>query len=152
MPFLSVSVRFQFAVLPCAASGVPYEAIFFYLLPALCFSQNALASDTSGPSDELALNAKQVQALGVVTAALPAKQSGVVSGLPAQVVIPHNQLFVISTPFPAMVEQTLVGVGDSVRKGQPIARLQSPALVEAQRGLLQARCAKPARSAESRPR
>ena len=114
------------------------KAIFFYLLPALCFSQNALASDTSGPSDELALNAKQVQALGVVTAALPAKQSGVVSGLPAQVVIPHNQLFVISTPFPAMVEQTLVGVGDSVRKGQPIARLQSPALVEAQRGLLQA--------------
>ncbi|OGS75008.1 MAG: efflux transporter periplasmic adaptor subunit [Gallionellales bacterium GWA2_55_18] len=107
-------------------------------MPALCFSQNALASDTSGPSDELALNAKQVQALGVVTAALPAKQSGVVSGLPAQVVIPHNQLFVISTPFPAMVEQTLVGVGDSVRKGQPIARLQSPALVEAQRGLLQA--------------
>ncbi len=88
--------------------------------------------------DDVALSAKQAQALGIVTAALPSKHSGEVSGLPAQVVIPPNQMFVISTPLPAMVEQTLVGVGDSVKKGQPIARLQSPALAEAQRGLLQA--------------
>lgn len=88
--------------------------------------------------DDIELSAEQAQALGIVTAALPGKQSGEVPGLPAQVVIPSNQMFVISTSLPAMVEQTLVGVGDSVRKGQPIARLQSPALAEAQRGLLQA--------------
>ena len=88
--------------------------------------------------DDITLSAKQVQALGIETANLPSKQSGEVSGLPAQVVIPGNQLFVISAPLPAVVEQTLVGVGDSVKKGQPIARLQSPALAEAQRGLLQA--------------
>ena len=88
--------------------------------------------------DDIAISAKQAQTLGITTAALPRKQSGEVSGLPAQVVIPPNQMFVISTPLPAMVEQTLVGVGDSVKKGQPIARLQSPALAEAQRGLLQA--------------
>jgi len=88
--------------------------------------------------DDVALSAKQAQALGIVTAVLSGKHSGEVSGLPAQVVIPANQMFVISTPLPAMVEQTLVGVGDSVRKGQPIARLQSPALAEAQRGLVQA--------------
>ena len=58
--------------------------------------------------------------------------------MPAQVVIPGNQLFTVSTPLPAMVEQTLVGVGDPVRKGQTLASLQSPALAEAQRGLLQA--------------
>ncbi len=108
------------------------KTIFFNFLLALCISQNASASD------ELALNPKQIQALGITTAALPSKQSGDISGLPAQVVIPPNQLFIISTPLPAMVEQTLVGVGDSVRKGQPIARLQSPALAEAQRDLLQA--------------
>ena len=88
--------------------------------------------------DDIALSAKQAQALGITTAVLPGKQSGEVSGLPAQVVIPPNQMFVISTPLPAMVEQTLFGVGDSVKKGQPIARLQSPALAEAQRGLVQA--------------
>jgi RND family efflux transporter MFP subunit len=37
-----------------------------------------------------------------------------------------------------MVEQTLVGIGDTVKKGQVLATLQSPALAEAQRGLLQA--------------
>lgn len=100
-------------------------------LAALSIAQFAWAGD------DIALSAKQVQALGITTAALPAKQSGEVSGLPAQVVIPGNQMFVISTPLPAMIEQILVGVGDSVKKGQPIARLQSPALAETQRGLLQ---------------
>lgn len=45
---------------------------------------------------------------------------------------------VVSTPLPALVEQILVSVGDNVKKGQVLARLQSPALAEAQRGLLQA--------------
>lgn len=98
----------------------------------LAYAHVALAGD------EIALSAQQIQALGIVSAALPNKQSGEVSGLPAQVVVPGNQLFVISTPLPAMVEQTLVGVGDSVSKGETIALLQSPALAEAQRGLLQA--------------
>ncbi|MDO8351506.1 MAG: efflux RND transporter periplasmic adaptor subunit [Gallionella sp.] len=97
----------------------------------------ALSAIQSGYADEnIVVNTQQIQALGITTTALPAKHTGEISGLPAQVVIPGNQLFVISTPLPAMVEQTLVGVGDSVRKGQPIARLQSPALAEAQRGLL----------------
>src|ERR1035437_4641767 len=98
-----------------------------------------LSTIQPGFADEnIVVSAKQVQSLGITTATLPGKQSGEVSGLPAQVVIPGNQLFIISTPLPAMIEQTLVGVGDSVKKGQPIARLQSPALAEAQRGLLQA--------------
>ncbi len=88
-------------------------------------------------AEELALNPGQVKTLGIVSAALPAKQQGELAGLPAQVVIPGNQLFTISTPLPAMVEQTLVGVGDPVKKGQTLATLQSPALAEAQRGLLQ---------------
>jgi RND family efflux transporter MFP subunit len=88
-------------------------------------------------AEELALNASQAKTLGIVSAPLPAKQQGELAGLPAQVVIPGNQLFTISTPLPAMVEQTLVGVGDPVKKGQTLATLQSPALAEAQRGLLQ---------------
>jgi RND family efflux transporter MFP subunit len=87
---------------------------------------------------ELALSPKQIQALGILTAPLPPKSSGELAGLPAQVVIPANQLFIVSTPLPALVEQILVGVGDQVHKGQVLARLQSPALAEAQRGYLQA--------------
>lgn len=97
----------------------------------------ALSVIQSGYAEgNIVINAGQIQSLGITTAVLPDKHSGEISGLPAQVVIPGNQLLVISTPLPAMVEQTLVGVGDSVKKGQPIARLQSPALAEAQRGLL----------------
>ncbi len=88
-------------------------------------------------AEELAMSASQIQTLGIVSAPLPARQQGELAGMPAQVVIPGNQQFTISTPLPAMVEQTLVGVGDSVKKGQPLAILQSPALAEAQRGLLQ---------------
>lgn len=97
----------------------------------------ALSVIQSGYAEEnIVINAGQIQSLGITTVVLPDKRSGEIPGLPAQVVIPGNQLFVISTPLPAMVEQTLAGVGDSVKKGQPIARLQSPALAEAQRGLL----------------
>jgi RND family efflux transporter MFP subunit len=93
---------------------------------------------TSQAAEAVSISAAQIQALGITTIALPNKRSGDVSGLPAQVIIPGNQLFVISTPLPAMIEQILVGVGDSVKKGQPIALLQSPALAEAQRSFLQA--------------
>ena len=89
-------------------------------------------------SDNLELSPKQIQALGISTAPLPPKSTGEIAGIPAQVVIPGNQLFIVSTPLPAMVEQTLVGIGDHVHKGQVLARLQSPALAEAQRGFLQA--------------
>jgi membrane fusion protein, heavy metal efflux system len=88
--------------------------------------------------NSIVLSPAQIQTLGISTAALPNKNSGEVSGLPAQVVVPGNQLFVISTAMPALVEQTLVGVGDSVKKGQVLARLQSPAFAEAQRGYVQA--------------
>lgn len=88
-------------------------------------------------AEDLVVTASQIQTLGIVSAPLPPRQQGELAGMPAQVVIPGNQLFTISTPLPAMVEQTLVGIGDPVKKGQPLATLQSPALAEAQRGLLQ---------------
>ena len=103
-----------------------------FLLAALCLTPSAFAAD------ELTLSANQKQTLGIATAPLPPKQQGELAGMPAQVVIPGNQLFTVSTPLAAMVEQTLVGIGDAVRKGQVLATLQSPALAEAQRGLLQA--------------
>ncbi len=89
-------------------------------------------------ASDVILSAQQAKTLGITTAALPNKSAGEVSGLPAQVVVPGNQLHVMSSPMPGLVEQTLVGVGDSVKKGQVLATLQSPAFAEAQRGFLQA--------------
>lgn len=105
----------------------------------ICISVLAIFQLTqSASAQELTLSEIQINKLGILTASLPPKQQGELSGMPAQVVIPSNQLFTVSTPLAAMIEQTLVGVGDSVSKGQVLATLQSPALAEAQRGLLQA--------------
>lgn len=103
----------------------------------LCHLILSLPLTLSAQAEELTLNATQMQTLGIISAPLPARQSGELSGMPAQVVIPGNQLFTISTPLSGMIEQTLVGVGDPVKKGQKLASMQSPALAEAQRGLLQ---------------
>jgi RND family efflux transporter MFP subunit len=91
-----------------------------------------------GAAQDIPLNETQIGKLGIAVAALPPQKQGELSGLPAQVAIPGDQLHTISTPLAAMVEQVLVGVGDAVKKGQVLARLQSPAFVEAQRSLLQA--------------
>ncbi len=107
------------------------RSIFSFLL-LLCVSAGTVFAK------DIELNAQQIQALGISTAKLPSRSAGELAGIPAQVVIPGNQLFIVSTPMAAMVEQTLVGVGDHVHKGQTLARLQSPALAEAQRGMLQA--------------
>ena len=105
---------------------------YLYLCALLSCSMSVYAND------ELLLSISQKQKLGISSAPLPPKKQGELAGMPAQVVIPGNQLFTISTPLAAMVEQMLVGVGDTVKKGQLLATLQSPALAEAQRGLLQA--------------
>ncbi|MDD4963902.1 MAG: efflux RND transporter periplasmic adaptor subunit [Gallionella sp.] len=97
-----------------------------------------LLAQSAWAGEEILFSAQQIKTLGISSALLPEKKSGEVSGLPAQIVVPGNQLFVVSTPLPALLEQSLVGVGDHVNKGQIIAYLQSPALAEGQRGLLQA--------------
>lgn len=109
-----------------------YKAFIFAGFITLTLTQACYADDA------IAINNEQIQALGITTSPLPSKQHGEISGLPAQVIIPRNQLFVISTPLAAMIEKTLVGIGDRVKKGQTIARLQSPALAETQRAFLQA--------------
>lgn len=103
--------------------------LMLLLLP-IC--QNAMAAD------EIMLKPEQIQSIGISTERLSATLSGELSGMPAQVTVPSNQLFIITSPLPALIEQTVAGVGDTVKKGQLLARLQSPALAEAQRGLLQA--------------
>lgn len=108
--------------------------------PTFCLSLLAgcLLSTFACAGEDIALNAQQIKTLNIEIAPLPAQQFGELAGMPAQVIIPGNQLFVISAPLAAMVEQAIAGVGDTVKKGQTLARLQSPTLAETQRGLIQA--------------
>ena len=103
----------------------------------LAFLIALLAALPALAADDIALSGEQIKSLGITTAPLPSKHEGEIAGLPAQAVIPDGQMHLVSTMLPATVEQVLAGVGDSVKKGQVLARLQSPALAEAQRGLLE---------------
>jgi len=93
---------------------------------------------TVSAADELALTADQIAALNIVTA-LPVADGGTsASSLSATVVVPNSQMFVVSTPLPALVEALQAAVGQQVKRGQPLARLKSPQLAEAQSALLRA--------------
>jgi RND family efflux transporter MFP subunit len=87
---------------------------------------------------ELAVSPQQAQSLGVATAHPTPDDRAPLQGLSARVVVPNAQLNVVSTPLPGLLETLTVSVSQSVRKGQVLARIQSPALAEAQRLFVQA--------------
>ncbi len=89
-------------------------------------------------SDDIALSAQQAQALDIVSAPLQKQDAALGAGLPAHVVIPNNQMHIVSAPTDGFVQAMLAAVNEEVKRGQALARLQSPALVEAQREFLQA--------------
>lgn len=57
--------------------------------------------------------------------------------LPAEVVVPNAQRRVISAPQAGLLELMMVATGESVDRGQTVARIQSPDLIALQSELLQ---------------
>jgi RND family efflux transporter MFP subunit len=103
----------------------------------LCCAQGVVrAADV--PAALLKLSPAQVKAMGVETAPLTARTGGTLGGLPAQVVIPAQQVYIVSAPLAGFVEQVAVAAQQTVRRGQPLVRLQSPQLAESQRAYVQA--------------
>ncbi len=88
--------------------------------------------------DDIKLSATQAKAMGVVTAPLASTVTAAGKGLPARVAIPNHQLHIVAAPLAGLVESLPVAPGQAVKKGQVLARLQSPGLVEIQRDFLQA--------------
>lgn len=89
-------------------------------------------------AEDIALSAQQAQALDIVSAPLQRQDAALGAGLPAQVVIPNNQMHIVSAPTDGFVQAMLAAVNEEVKRGQALARLKSPALIEAQRTFLQA--------------
>lgn len=98
----------------------------------------ALVAPPLHATEEVPLTVTQAKSLGIETAPLAAQRAGELPGLPAQVVVPNNQLHVLSAPIPVLVERMLATAGEHIKKGQVLARLQGPAVVEMQRAYLQA--------------
>lgn len=89
-------------------------------------------------AEEVKISPEQARALGIETAPVLQQASAEIGGLPAQVVVPSENLQVVSAPLAGLLEQVLVAANQPVKRGQVLARLQSPALADLQHTFLQA--------------
>lgn len=85
----------------------------------------------------LPLNAKQQASLGVQVASVQAASAGQLLAT-ATVVTPPGRDFAVSAPYAGQLSRLLVGVGDTVKSGAPLAEFTSAQLGEARRQLDQA--------------
>lgn len=90
------------------------------------------------PVAEFAVSPAQMQALGVTVRKL--SQPAVIAGLasPARVVLPPNQDVMVSAPLDGVIDRLLVNPQDTVKVGQPLLRIASPAYGELQLKLMEA--------------
>ncbi len=88
-------------------------------------------------ADLLPFSAAQRSALGIEVAPVTVIEAGMSARLPAQVAVPNAQLHVIAAPLDGLIETLLVGEGESLAEGQPLARLQSSRLLELQSDYLE---------------
>ncbi len=105
-------------------------ALFFFALSLLSLPGHA--------ADSISLSAAQIDALDITTAPVSKASHASTHGLPARVVLPNNQLFIVSSPLSGYIEKMEANVNDQVKKGQVLAWLQSPSLAEAERAYLEA--------------
>lgn len=112
--------------------------LLLHPLLLLLIAGTACAAETAGALPVIPLSAAQAKALGVETQALVAAGAGLDDGLPAQVLVPNEQLRVVAAPLAGLIVRIDAAPGQSVRKGQPLARLASPALLAIERDYLQA--------------
>ncbi|MBR0844273.1 efflux RND transporter periplasmic adaptor subunit [Bradyrhizobium liaoningense] len=87
---------------------------------------------------ELKLSDAQARNLGVRATHPIAIRTDLTLPYPVQIVIPTQQLWVVSAPVAGMVANLLVGRGDRASAGQPLVTLESPSFVSQQRDYLHA--------------
>ncbi|RIX43632.1 MAG: efflux RND transporter periplasmic adaptor subunit [Rhodocyclales bacterium GT-UBC] len=105
------------------------------LLPALLL---ALVTGLAHAETPLQLNAAQIKALGIETRRLDDAANTRPGTLPARVVVPNDQMRIVSAPVGGLIEMLAVAPGSTVKRGQVLARLASPQALELQRDALQA--------------
>jgi cobalt-zinc-cadmium efflux system membrane fusion protein len=107
-----------------------FARVFAPLAVAMAAHAGAQAAEAT-----LALQATQVQALGVRVQAVDTAEASV-ARLPATVVIPPQQQRVLSAPMAGLVEALNVSVGDAVKAGQVLALMRSAQAQELARDVL----------------
>jgi len=97
------------------------------------------AAAQPGPGDILIrLDERQIRVAGIDLARAEPESGSTEITLPGTVAVPPHRLRVVAAPVGGLVEAMEVAPDESVREGQPLARLRSTELLEAQRLFLEA--------------
>lgn len=105
---------------------------------SLLASLLCLYAGLSSAGESLALQPAQLAALGIETAVAGDATTTRGASLPARVLVPTDQMRVVAAPVQGLVEMLAVAPGETVRRGQVVARLSSPQALELQRDAMQA--------------
>jgi cobalt-zinc-cadmium efflux system membrane fusion protein len=96
-----------------------------------------LSFNLNAATNEIALTPEQIKHLGVEIGSLKSVTNIPLLNAPAKVVIPPEHEYIVSAPQAGLIQRLNVTVGDTVKKGQPLATLNSPDLVDLQHRYLQ---------------
>ena len=110
----------------------------FALLAALLLSVAPVPAPAGERDVPIKIDERQMRAAGIEVARVEPEAGTAQTVLPGTVAVPPQQLLVVAAPAAGLIEAVLVGPNETVRAGQPIARLRSTDLLEAQRTYLQA--------------
>lgn len=97
-----------------------------------------LLHSIAAADDIIKLSGEQVQHAGIRTTVPERVNSLPLAWAPGRIVVPPQHEFLVSAPQAGLVSKVDVAIGASVRAGQVLAEMQSPALVAQQRDLLNA--------------
>ncbi len=98
----------------------------------------ALAASLGAIAETIPLQAAHIKALGIEVRAAGQSGSAASGPYPARVLVPNEQMRLVTAPVAGMVERLAVAPGQSVRRGQIVAHLVSQQALELQRDALQA--------------
>ena len=105
--------------------------VLISLLFFLIFCGQVLAADA------IKMTALQQKNPGIKTSLLQASNTSIGQAYPAEVVVPVDQIRVVSTAHAGLLNQLNVTTGQTVKRGQVLAQISSPELITMQRSYLQ---------------
>ena len=111
--------------------------IYFIKRSALLVCAQLMAANALYAA-EILMSAQQQLNLGVSVAPINQNNQFGSRSYPAEITVPVGQERVVSAPQAGLIDQLFVAAGQSVKKGQALAHLNSPELLSLQRDYLQA--------------
>lgn len=110
----------------------------YLLLSVLLLSWMPCVQAAESAVADVPMTNAQQRSLGIVVAPVGKNTVIISRRFPAEIVVPIGQERVISAPQSGLLDQLYVAAGQTVKKGQVVAHLNSPDLLALQRNYLQA--------------